>query len=244
MQENDMAVLPKPELIEKFLVRDFSQFDIVEGDDQDTIDAKTQDLQKAEDFFDFYVDKMVATVAGKKVWHPYVRHHECLSTSKFASKHPRVTAGTEAFVALLYRNAYKKWEKMHAWDKSARGLYPKYNKLKPKENSEWATEYTDACGGVQKFGGWNVAARKKHVQLMKMVTASRENNARRHRIVEQACVKRLQHKYRALYENKKARGKKRNNEENEEEDEELMECFEEDEEIDDEEEGGNDDNEE
>ena len=70
MEENKLKKLPHPDLLDKLLVRDFSEFDHVEGDDQATTRDKEKGLKDALHFFDFYYDKMVPTVAGKKVWHP------------------------------------------------------------------------------------------------------------------------------------------------------------------------------
>lgn len=233
MEAKQLTRLPPPDLLEKLLLRDFSQFDPVEGDDEETIEAKAQDLQKALDFFDFYYDKMVPVVAGKKVWHPYARHHECMSISKLPNKQLRVPPNTEALVAVMYRNCYKKWELMKAWDVNTQGVYPMFKK--PDINPEWATEYTDACGGQQKYGGWSTAGRVKFVKLAKIVLASRKKNMRRHLQVEQDCLTRLQAKYVNLYINKKVPTKKRKAESLTPEDEELLQSLIVDEDDDDEE---------
>ena len=194
-------------MLDKLLVRDFSQFEIDEEDDEETIEAKTLDLRDALDFFDFYCDKMVPTVAGKKVWHPHARHHECMSISKLPNKQLRVPPNTEALVSVMYRNCYNKWNMMSKWDVTVKGPYPIFKK--PDTNPEWATEYTDACGGQQKFGGWSVAGRVKFVKLAKIVQTSRKKNAKRHLQVEQDSLKRLQTKYVDLYVNRPSRTSKK-----------------------------------
>lgn len=203
MKEKKWTKLPDPDVLDKLLVRDFSQWEPDEEDDDETTAEKARDLRDALGFFDFYYDKMVPTVAGKKVWHPHARHHECMSTSMLPNKQLRVPPNTESLIAVMYRNCFNKWNKMNAWDVSLKGDYPMFKK--PDINLEWATEYSDACGGQQKFGGWSVAGRVKFVKLAKIVQASRKKNAKRHLQVEQECVKRLQTKYEDLYVNKPTR---------------------------------------
>lgn len=211
--------------MDNLIVRDFSQFDHEEDDDEETKANKTKDLKDAQGFFDFYVDKMVPTVAGKKVWHPHARHHELMSTSLLPNKQPRVPPNTESLVAVMYRNCYQKWNQMHAWDLTKQGPYPQFKK--PDINPEWATEYTDACGGQQRWGGWSIAGRVKFVKLAKIVQVSRKKNAKRHLQVEKACLRRLQAKYKDLYANKSNRNtaKKRKASEVTREEEELLQLF-------------------
>ena len=112
---------------------------------------------------------------------------------------------------------------MKAWD-LAEGPYPMFKK--PDINLEWRTEYTDACGGQQKYGGWSSAGRVKFVKLVKIVLASRKQNSNRHLQIEQDCIKRLQLKYQHLYKNKKTpSSKKRKVDTLTEEDEELLRSF-------------------
>jgi hypothetical protein len=216
MQQFNLAMLPGEDWIEPILLRDFSTF---KKTDEDLVLA----------FFDCFVDKMVPAVAGKKVWHPHVRHHENMSTSKFGNKKPRVTAGSEALAAVMYLNGHKKWSSMVDWKISdKKSPYPKFNPKNPEVNRDWRTPYSDACGGQKKYGGWNDDGRKLFTVLQKKVHGSRKQNAKRHEKVESECVQRLQDKYRDLYtttakQNKRKR-RSRDSEEHEEKCE-LMEWF-------------------
>jgi hypothetical protein len=56
-------------VVEKILTRDFSEFKPEEGDDPEAVDEKAQRKEDVLKFFDFYVDKLLPTCAGTKMWH-------------------------------------------------------------------------------------------------------------------------------------------------------------------------------
>ncbi len=201
--------LPSPDFLEKIMVRDFSDFEAKEGDSDETIASKAEEMKLAEKFFDYYVDKMVPCCAGKKVWHPDVRHAEPMSTSLLPNGQVRVPAGAEALVGLFYRNAHKKWCLMATYNKGTSKTYPLFNPKVPTKNPEWATLYSDRCGGVQSWGGWSKEGRLKYNQLQKLVFTSRKKNAARHLKAENACLARLQDKYQEVIAKKKENKKKR-----------------------------------
>jgi hypothetical protein len=62
-------------------------------------------LEQAQEYLDFYVNKMVPAVTSCKLWIPAVCHHEPMISSKIPNTEGelRITASTEAFVSTLYK---------------------------------------------------------------------------------------------------------------------------------------------
>jgi hypothetical protein len=54
--------------LKNILTRDFSAFEPEEGDDPEAVDEKAQKLEDVLKFFDFYIDKLLPTCAGTKMW--------------------------------------------------------------------------------------------------------------------------------------------------------------------------------
>jgi hypothetical protein len=226
MKEKKIDTLPPTEWLTPILERDFSRFEPEEGDSEQILTQKLKTKKEFLDFFDFYVDKMVPTCAGTKMWHMGIRHFECLSTSKLPNKEHRVPPATEALVAVLYINARDKWVAMHKWTKAHpehKGDPPRWSKKRPDEYVEFRALYSDPFAGQNKLGGWAKGARKLFGQLAKLVKNNRLENKERCVQVEQACVDRLFAKNKETYDKKasKKRPAKDIEQEEEEEDEDL-----------------------
>lgn len=191
-------------------MRDFTKFDPEEGDSEEVLTKKLADKAARLDFFDFYVDKMLPTCAGTKMWHSGIRHFEAVSASKLPDASERISASTEGLCAVLYKNGRKKWIAMHKWyqdNPGAKKEPPRWNKKKPGELTEFMTLYSDPYGGQNKLGGWTKEGRKLHVRLSKSVLEARKKKECVE--VEMACVARLFAQNKAHYDNKNASKKRK-----------------------------------
>lgn len=203
--------------------------DPLEEDTDDIRDQKAKIKEQMLAFFDFYVDKMLPTCAGNKMWHPKIRHYECVSESKLSNGHVRITYGDEALCALLYKNAREKWiagfkyldENKHTPKNQLK--VPKWNNKKPEENQDFKALYSDPYAGQNKLGGWNREGRKYFGQMARICKETRENRKERCAEVERACQQRLyeQNKDRYDKENEKKRKHSDETDENLEEDPDL-----------------------
>jgi hypothetical protein len=219
-ENGNTSDLPDPkELIDLITDRNLEDFYPKEDDTEDKAKARLEVLEQSHAWFDFYTDKMLPAVAGVKLWGPSIRHLEPMSTSCLP-KQPgklRITASTEAFVLVLYKNGYKKWKAMIEWKKDKANKhkkFPVYNPKKPNLNKQFATPYSSGNCGQQKFGGWNEEGKALHLELQNRIQASRTNNPAIHLKEEKACVARLKLQYKDRYPDEEdgestKRGKKR-----------------------------------
>lgn len=213
MNTNDLDTLPPTEWLENLLTRDFSEFEPEEGDAPEALAQKAQKKEDVLKFFDLYVDKMLPSCAGTKMWHAGIRHFECVSQSKLPDNKPRVTYTTEAMCAVLYANSRDKWIAIRAWKKLNPGKGkdhkpPQWKKSAPEENTEFQSLYTDPNGGQNKYGGWKKAGRKLFKRYALMNMAAREQNAELCAQVETACVARLYEQNKELHVNPPSKKRK------------------------------------
>jgi len=205
LESGVLEELPPPSLMEMILTRDASDFNVEESDNHHTTEAKKKARECFDVMFDFYVDRMLATVAGKKMWGPDIKYTEEVSKSlipKIAL--PRITPSTEAFAVLVYSNCRNKWNQMHMdrkahrENKEARGKFkcPRFNK-KTGENPEYATPFTDSASGQKKVGGYTDSGIDEFVRLQKMLVQEQQKPDAKDRfsMVERASILRLREKY-------------------------------------------------
>lgn len=203
-----MTELPDPAIFEKILTRDPSDWYLTEeekatrarGESSVEIDEKLAKTTTFRFWFDFYVEKMLPTIAGSDLWND-IKYSEPVSTCLVpgTKKSLRITTSTEAFTVLLYKNCYKKWNKMYRdyeahKDSGSRTKWkcPRYHKEKfPDE--DYKTPYTDATKGRQKEGGFNWQGMEEYNRLQCLVYDSREAPGGMDRFVrvEKRCLQRL-----------------------------------------------------
>jgi hypothetical protein len=230
MIERKVDTLPPDEWMEFILKRDFSSMDPEDDDTPDILAKKASDKAEALAFLDFYVDKMIPACANTKMWHSRARHFECMSQSKLSNNELRVSYGTEALCATLYKNGRNKWIAMHKWKKVNPGKKepPRWRKKLPEENKEFQSLFSDPFSGQCKFGGWTKEGRKTFGQFARMSKTARTQNLEECVKVETDCVARLFAQYKEHYDkindNKKKR-KATDIDEDEEEDEDMDWCF-------------------
>jgi hypothetical protein len=207
--------LPPSEWLNAILARDFSEFEPVEGDTEAILTKKASEMEARLKFFDFYVDKMLPTCAGTKMWHTGVRHFECVSTSKLPNHDElRVSVQTEALCALLYKNAREKWIATYKFKVANRGTgkkapaVPRYNPKEPTKNTEFVALYSDPFSGQSKLGGWNKQGRKFYAKMGKLVKATRTNHAARCVKVETTCFQRLHEQNKEVYDKREKKKRK------------------------------------
>jgi hypothetical protein len=159
--------------------------------------------------FDLYVDELIFCILGKPNWDVRFRYHGCISTTydpSWSGDVRRVSIGSEAFLVLMFENCYDKWQYM---------MEEKLAKRTPnKKHKRMQTPYTDALAGQNKYGGWNVAGKKRFKALGDMIHAAQAKEPGHVKMVEEACLARLRAKH-----NVGGKARKRAREEFEEEEE-------------------------
>ena len=215
--------LPDADDLEFVIKRDFSKLDPDK-------EADKEKLQYYLDLLDWYVKKLVPTVAGCKLFDAKIRHFEPLSSSEIPNSEGklRVPPSTEAFTLLMYKNCKSKWEAMHNHTeiKKLKLAFPRYSKREPEQNKEWNTLYSDAASGQNKFGGWKKAGLKEFIRLQAVISKAREEKERVLE-VDKGVVSRLYRTYKDKHEKLNEDGTKKRKAdeisgENEEEDEEEL----------------------
>lgn len=184
--------------------RDFSDFDIEEGDTEEEIKTKKKGLEGIHELLDLYTDKLVPCVAGPTLFHPKIRHFEPMTTAKMPPvagvDQLRIPASTEAMTILIYVNNRMKWNSMIAWKKKYPGNhYPRYTSKKSDKNVEFKEEFSSCSGKTNEWGGWSYEGRKLFNQLQKKIHESREKNKERHVKVDKECVARLYETYKDMH---------------------------------------------
>jgi hypothetical protein len=92
-----------------------------------------------------------------------------------------VPPGTEALIYLFIKNAKSKWEAMFdhevlkGFTNKKLHPFPRWSKLKPDENVQWKTLYSDQASGQSSFGGWKVDGLREYARLVAMMKQVRKN---------------------------------------------------------------------
>ena len=207
MQQHNIKELPDPQLlVDVIAVRDFSQYDEVEGDTDDVKEEKKEGRDHAEQVMDMFNECLVTGIANPKLWSPEIRHFEPMTTSKMPAAagedQLRIPASTEAMAILTYENNKSKWQAMAKWRQDfPRAAFPTYSSKNPDSLVEFKEEYSSCQGQTDKWGGWNAQGRKRYVELQKMIHQSRIDNRDRHIKHDNECVARLFTKYKAMHKN-------------------------------------------
>lgn len=151
----------------------------------------TPEAKRLRTVFAFFWDKIMARVCGDQRWCPRFRHYATMSTAEDPQEPGvlLVQPQDEAFAVLTWENYQAAWHYKANWqyiDKKDINLLPT-EKGNPEEFKKIPkTLYTDAKGGVKKFGGWSKSARKRLTVLEKMVVEGRKKDHTQE--VEMACL--------------------------------------------------------
>ena len=214
--EKRVKKLPDPEVFDKILTRDTSSFVPLVTDTAEEAEIKRKGLEMFELMFDLYVEKMLASCAGSINWGPNVKYTEEVSKSLMPNSETklRITASTEAFTVLIYKNCWKKWNAMYeSYSKFLTSKNPgkwvclRYNK-KTKANPEYETPYTDSAAGQKKTGGYTNEGIEEYRRLKKIVMTNRKENGDQISYVEHACLQRLRAKNNMDAKEKKSQAQK------------------------------------
>jgi hypothetical protein len=197
-------------------------FDVLQEDDEEEAKRKKEDREVVMDWFiNVYTDMMVPAVAGVKLFSESVRHSEPMCTSLIPNTNSnRITASTEAFTVLLYKNAWEKWNTQHRWKsmKENQGRakeMPRYSRKFPDKNREFMTVYSDTGLGQQRYGGWSEEGKIEYGRLQRLAMYARKNHAERCLAEDTACVESLREKYKHKYSNKNSKNKRKRRDNNE-----------------------------
>jgi len=202
LRNREREALPHPDVLERILLRDDSVNDIYEDDTEEDVERKTNGRKLFQQMFDFYVEKLLMNVAGHHMWGYNAKYFEEVSKSLIPNtKLPRITASTEAFAILCYKNCWKKWNQHHRDEQAhiksgAKGKFecPRWNRKRPDENLGYKPQYTDsAAAGQKKLGGWSREGLKEYNRLKHALLEERQKpgSAERFSREERACLLRL-----------------------------------------------------
>ena len=161
---------------------------------------KHPNLERSQFVFDFYWGVLVPIVSSHKRWGPGKRYHCLMSTGRpygDATQQLFVTPSDEAFTVLAWENYVDWWTwKLEMEAKDSDGKASKSKKAGAKKNGKdtesddddddeapedpneerdprSVTPYTTPNGGVQRFGCWNKAGRKRYRKLKDMIVKSK-----------------------------------------------------------------------
>ncbi len=98
----------------------------------------------------------------------------------------RVTVGLEAILVLMFENCYDKWQYMMEEKMAGRKHDNKHERME--------TPYMDSLAGQNKYGGWNVAGKRRFKALGDKIHAAQVKKPRHVKMVEEACLARLRAK--------------------------------------------------
>jgi hypothetical protein len=196
MSEKGWDKLPSPSIIrEQIMLRDRSKYEVKEGDSEAVANEKRVGGALFDDLMDLYTEILLPACAGKKLFHPKIRHFETVTECMMpgSTQQARIPCGTEGFTVLTYMNNHKKWNAHRKWIKAHPNgeKCPRFNSNKPDEHVDFRAKYSDSEVGTNSWGGWSDESKKLYVTLQKEAFKSREDNKERHINIDQECVKRL-----------------------------------------------------
>jgi len=219
MDAHNIDNLPDTEIFTDIIaIRDFSRFDIKDGDTEEEMQAKHDSLSGAERIMDLYTESLVPGVAGTKLFHPIIWHFEPMTTSKMplavtGIDQLRVPASTEAMAILTYDNNKSKWEAMRRWNKQHPGSkMPRWSSKNPGVNQEFKELYSNCEGKTDPWGGWSSTGRKLFNRLQAKIHESRIENFDRHVKYDNECVARLYNKFKDMHKEAQPPAKKQRTE--------------------------------
>jgi len=219
MDAHNIEVLPDTEVFtECIAIRDFSRFDIKDGDTEEQKKEKRIGLAGAEQLMDLYTESLVPCIAGSKLFHPNIRHFEPMTTSKMplavtGMDQLRVPASTEAMAILTYDNNKSKWEAMRRWNKQHPSIkMPRWSSKNPDVNQEFKELYSNCEGKTDSWGGWSYTGRSLFNTLQAKILESRRQNFDRHVKYDNECVARLYNKFKDMHKEAQPTAKKQRTE--------------------------------
>ena len=151
--------LPTPEEVYKVVKREGLQ----EGD--------PEEMERLLTIFLVYWERFLPCVCGVSRWGPNQKYYQTIRDGRLVPEDPEsppcVTAGDEAYFAVLYENSFKKWEYSY-------NICHFANK-KPDDNApEMVTPYTNPKSGQTPFGGWLQEGKNKFIEIKKQVVEGRK----------------------------------------------------------------------
>ena len=212
MEVKNWTTLPDPKFMrEEILLRDNSKYVVEDGDSDAVREEKRKGMARFNDLMDLFTEVLLPACAGKKLFHPKIRHFETATESKLPGpvEQARITCGTEAFTVLTYMNNHKKWNAHRKWqtDHPNGEKCPRYTSKYPDQYLNFRAKYSDSEVGTNKWGGWTPESKKLYVALQKESFKSRQDNLERNIQVDQECVDRLREQFAHMHRNEN-RGKK------------------------------------
>jgi hypothetical protein len=155
--------IPTPKTLLQIIKRKGLRYTIEEGKTEPTPANKAMVLANRE-IFDWYAGTLVGKVCGQQYWGTQ-KFHGHLSTWAPPENPtvPYVSAGSEAFVQLMYENCEVKWSYQMRRIRGNKAINDKHVKMD-------TYLYSDRKSGQNCYGGWKEAGRARFKALREEIT--------------------------------------------------------------------------
>jgi hypothetical protein len=155
--------IPTPATLLQIIRRKGLNYIIEDGNEGPTAGNKLM-VDTNRDIYDWYVYVLVGKVCGQNYWGSH-KFHGPLSTwaPPEDPSTPYVSAGSEAFVQLMYENCEVKWSYQMRCIKSGKAINDKSIKMD-------TYLFSDRKSGQNCFGGWKEEGRARFKELRLQIT--------------------------------------------------------------------------
>ena len=143
--------------------------EILNREDVAAILDYNDEVELNREFFEWYWNCLLPPVASKSRWGAAMRKHTTIIDGVFCQDKTKklITDSDEAFVLIVYENCDKRFPY------TARC---KLNKIKPDETcDDYRVRWCSDAAGLQKFGSWTNAGRKRYVKWVRKIRTAKKN---------------------------------------------------------------------
>ena len=151
--------IPTPKTMLEIIIRKGLTYKIEAGSEEPTPENKQQ-VDEWREIFDWYVGDLVGKVTGHKNWgtQRYYGHLATYAPPDDRTNTPYVSAGSEAFVVLMFENCEVKWAYMVRCIEKGVAINDKSVKMD-------GHAFSDRCSGQNCYGGWSNEGRERFKYL-------------------------------------------------------------------------------
>jgi hypothetical protein len=150
-----------------------------------------KDPQKNADrreLFQWYWEEVVVKVCGSKRWPYSIRNFGCPSTyTPPDSDLKYVTSSDEALIVVLFENCAQRFPYCAQCKTDGEEV--------DKKDPQYQSKYSDDSCGQDKFGGWNLAGRKRYNLIRKAISKNRKKRATEIKAIERRTLKDIRKKH-------------------------------------------------
>ena len=131
-----------------------------------------EDLNRNRSFFQWYWDRLLPKVAGKKRWGGSKRHYGGISSMTYPDdpKKKYITTSDEALVVLIYENCGQRMPYSAKCKEE--------NVTVDKTHVLYQSKYTTADEGQIQWGGWDYVGRERYIKVRDALKAAKKRLSR------------------------------------------------------------------